>query len=247
MKYAYENMSDGQFEELITFLCQQLLGIAVQGFAKGPDGGRDGKFVGAAQLHPSTTSPWVGTTIIQAKHTNGYNRHFAESDFNVILTKEIPRIQNLRANNQLDHYMLFSNRRLSGNVESEIRGRIATQCAIPEASIYLCGIEQLEMWLKTFPQVSKLAALDPLDSPLIVSPDDLADVVMALGRQMDGLATTLDDPPTVRISFEKKNILNNMSIDYAKAQRKRYLKETAQIRTFHLSGSAGKCGITENV
>jgi hypothetical protein len=63
------------------FLCQRLLGISVQGFAKGPDGGRDAKFVGTAELHPSKAAPWIGTTVIQAKHTNGYNRNFSESDF----------------------------------------------------------------------------------------------------------------------------------------------------------------------
>ena len=46
MKFAYEDLSDDQFESLIVFLCQRLLGISVQGFAKGPDGGRDAKFVG---------------------------------------------------------------------------------------------------------------------------------------------------------------------------------------------------------
>ena len=46
MKYAYEDLSDDQFEILIVLLCQHLLGISVQGFAKGPDGGRDAKFVG---------------------------------------------------------------------------------------------------------------------------------------------------------------------------------------------------------
>ena len=74
----------------------------MQGFAKGPDGGRDAKFVGTAELHPSKAAPWVGTTIIQAKHTNGYNRNFSESDFfsmtaaNTVLGKEIPRIKKLR-------------------------------------------------------------------------------------------------------------------------------------------------------
>lgn len=72
MKYAYEDLSDDQFERLIVILCQRLLGIAVQGFSKGPDGGRDAKFVGTAELFPSTTAPWKGTVIIQAKHTNGY-------------------------------------------------------------------------------------------------------------------------------------------------------------------------------
>lgn len=238
MKYAYEDLSDGQFENLIVFLCQRLLGISVQGFAKGPDGGRDAKFVGMAELHPSKAAPWVGTTIIQAKHTNGYNRNFSESDFysgsgmNTVLGKEIPRIQNLRVNKQLDHYMLFANRRLAGNAESEIRGYIAKQCGIPAESIYLCGLEQLETWLKTFPDVPKLASLDPVDSPLIVSPDDLAGVVQALARQMDKVSSVPDDPPTMRVKYEQKNALNNMSDEYAKAQRKRYLIETTTIRTF---------------
>jgi hypothetical protein len=238
MKYAYEDLSDTQFEVLVVFLCQRLFGISVQGFAKGPDGGRDAKFVGTAELHPSKAGPWVGTTIIQAKHTNGYNRNFSESDFHstsgttTVLGKEIPRIKRLRASKQLDHYMLFANRRLAGNADSEICAYIAKKCDIPVKSIYLCGVEQLEIWLKTFPDVAKLADLDPVDSPLIVSPDDLAHVVQALARQKDGVSEVLDDPPTLRVTYEQKNALNYMSDEYAKAQRKKYLKETAQIRAF---------------
>lgn len=240
MKYAYEDLSDEQFENLIVFLCKRLLGTSVKGFAKGTDGGRDAKFVGTAELHPSKASPWIGITIIQAKHTNGYNRNFAESDFysttgkneHTVLGKEIPRIKNLRANKQLDHYMLFANRRLAGNAESGIVEYISETCNIPEESIYLCGVEQLEMWLKEFPKVPKIANLNPVDSPLIVSPDDLAEVVQALARQKDSVAAVIDDPPTPRVSYDKKNALNNMSDEYAKAQRKRYLKETTTISTF---------------
>jgi hypothetical protein len=238
MKYAYENLSEEQFETLIVFLCQRLLGISVQGFAKGPDGGRDAKFVGTAELHPSKAAPWVGTTIIQAKHTNGYNRNFSESDFfsttgtNTVLGKEIPRIKKLRGNEQLDHYMLFANRRLAGNAESEIRAHISKQCVIPESSVYLCGVEQMEIWLKNFPEVPGLADLDPVDSPLIVSPDDLAEVVQELARQRTQLQAVLDDPPTPRVTYDQKNALNNMSDEYAKEQRRRYLKETSQIRSF---------------
>lgn len=238
MKYAYEDLSDTQFETLIVLLCRRLLGVSVQGFAKGPDGGRDAKFVGTAELHPSKAAPWVGTTIIQAKHTNGYNRSFSESDFystsstNTVLGKEIPRVRNLRVGKQLDHYMLFANRRLTGNAESEIRAYIAKECGIPEASIYLCGLEQLEIWLKTFPEVPRLANLDPVDSPLIISPDDLAEVVQALVRQKEDVCAVLDDPPTPRVTYEQKNILNKMSLAYAKAQRIKYLKETTQIYSF---------------
>jgi hypothetical protein len=228
MKFAYEDLSDEQFESLVVLLCQRLLGISVQGFAKGPDGGRDAKFIGMAELHPSKAAPWNGTTIVQAKHTNGYNRNFSESDFfskstdNTVLGKEIPRIKKLREAKQLDHYMLFSNRRLAGNAETEIRDHIADQCGIPASSIYLCGVEQLELWMKRFPEMAKEANLDPVDSPLIVSPDDLAEVVQALARQQKELTALLDDPPTPRVSYEQKNTLNNMTAEYAKAQRRKY-------------------------
>ncbi|HVJ06482.1 MAG TPA: ABC-three component system protein [Candidatus Saccharimonadales bacterium] len=238
MKYAYEDLSPEQFETLIVFLSQRLLGISVQGFSKGPDGGRDAKFVGTAELHPSKAAPWSGTVVIQAKHTNGYNKSFSEPEFfsskeaNNVIGKEIPRIEKLVKNKDLDYYMLFSNRRLAANAESSIRLHIAEKCGIPIASIYLCGLEQLEVFLKNFPEVPKLAGIDPVDSPLTVSPDELAEVVQALAGQADVVMSVLDAPPTPRVSYEQKNALNNMSGEYAKALRRRYLKETAQIQSF---------------
>ena len=98
---------------------------------------------------------------------------------------------------------------------------IASQCGIPASSIYLCGLEQLEIWLKRFPEIAQETNLDPVDSPLIVSPDDLAEVVQALARQKDGLVALLDAPPTARVTYEQKNALNNMSAEYAKAQRRK--------------------------
>ena len=238
MKYAYEDLSDNQFEKLVLFLCKRLLGVSVQGFSDGPDGGRDAKFVGTAELHPSKAAPWIGTVIIQAKHTNGYNRHFFESDFfstggkNTVIAKELPRIKRLREENKLDHYMLFSNRRLAGNAESLIREHISRHCGIPEVSIYLCGVEGLESFMKEFPSVPELAGIDPIDSPLIVSPDELAEIVEALSMQPGAVYAVFEAPPPLRISYEEKNALNKMSREYAKIQRKLYLKETAQIKTF---------------
>jgi hypothetical protein len=237
MKYAYEDLSEGQFEKLVVGICQKLLGISTQGFAKGPDGGRDAKFVGTAELHPSKSAPWSGTTIIQAKHTNGYNKHFSEGDFynpdseHATLSEEIPRIKRLRTRGQLDHYMLFANRRLGGNTESEIRKYIADTCSLPEHSIYLCGVEQLELYLKHFPSVAHLADLDPLDSPLIVSPDDLSDVVSALASQIAGNKQVVA-LPTPRVPYEEKNKLNNMSAEYAKGQRRKYLAHAREIDDF---------------
>ena len=238
MKYAYEDLSDGQFETLIVLACQHLLGISVQGFAEGTDGGRDAKFVGTAELHPSKAAPWVGITVIQAKHTNGHNRSFSEKDFfskgaeTTVLAKEIPRIIKLRTDKNLDNYMLFSNRRLTGNAENDISAHISKECMLPLESIYICGLEQLELLLKRFPEIVRLSGLDPVDSPLIVSPDDLCEVVEALARQKDGLSTVIDSPPTPRLPYEKKNRINDMTVQYAEEQRKRYLKETTVIANF---------------
>ncbi|KZM49170.1 ABC-three component system protein [Labrenzia sp. OB1] len=238
MKYAYEDLSDDQFEKLIVILCQRLLGMSVKGFAKGPDGGRDAKFVGTAELLPSTTDPWVGTVIVQAKHTNGYNRNFGEADFyskqskDTVIGKEVSRITKLRKSGQLNHYMLFANRRLAGNADQVITQHIAEECNLPESSIYLCGLEQLELFMRQFPEVPALADLDPVDSPLIVSPDELAIVVEAIASHEVDLSTVLDALPAERTSYETKNSLNNMTPEYAAALRRRYLKDTAQIRTF---------------
>ncbi|MGE3993673.1 ABC-three component system protein, partial [Pseudorhodoplanes sp.] len=184
-------------------------------------------------------SPWTGSTIIQAKNTIGYNRHFAETDFfyptaeSSVVGAEVPRIRKLRAGAELDNYMLFSNRRLAGGVEAAIRKHLTTECKLAVGSVYLCGVEQLEVWLKTFPDVAEKAQLDPVDSPLLVSPDDLAEIVQALARSKDDLAKiVVDDPPTHRVPYELKNELNNMSVEYAKEQRKRYLKDTRQIQAF---------------
>ena len=67
---------------------------------------------------------------------------------------------------------------------------------------------------------------------LTVSPDDLAEVVQALARQRNEVSAVLDDPPTTRVKYAQKNALNDMTAEYAKAQLKRYLKETAQIQAF---------------
>jgi len=128
--------------------------------------------------------------------------------------------------------MLFANRRLAGNADQNITQHIVQECDLPEGSIYLCGLEQLELFMKQFPEVPKLAELDPIDSPLIVSPDELAVVVQAIASHETDLSAVLDAPPAERTTYEAKNALNNMTVEYAAALRKRYLKDTAQIRTF---------------
>lgn len=237
MKYAYEDLSAGQFEDLVVAICQFILGSAVQGFADGKDGGRDAKFVGTAELLPSKAAPWQGITIVQAKHTNAYNKTFSDADFysdknnKTVLGEELPRIKKLRKNGQMDHYLLFSNRRLTGMAESKHRAHVAVEAGIPETSVMLCGVEQLELWLKRFGDAARIAGVDPIDSPLIVSPDELAEVVERLAAHLKS-KPAYTSTPVARVLYQDKNELNNMTKEYATELRRRYLKETQHIKSF---------------
>lgn len=77
-----------------------------------------------------------------------------------------------------------------------------------------------------------MANLDMIDSPLIVSPDDLAEVVQALAHGIESLKDFPNKPPDIRVTYEQKNALNNMTEEYAKELRRKYLKETSQIHIF---------------
>ena len=79
---------------------------------------------------------------------------------------------------------------------------------------------------------SDIGHLDLVDSPLIVSPDELAEIVYAFAEHTATITDALDMPPTDRVSYDAKNAVNNMTKEYAVAQRKYYLKETAQIQKF---------------
>ena len=237
-KFAYEDLSPEQFEELIVSICQFLLGTSVQGFCKGPDGGRDAKFTGTANEIPSKMAPWIGTTIVQAKHTNSPVATFSDSEFSSeaskasVVSKEIPRIKALKDTGELNHYILFANRRLSGNADKKIKARISTECGVPIGSILLFGAHQIDLFLKRFPAAAELADFNPLDSPLNVGPDELAEIIEAISVHIPNASTVLTDPPTDRVSYEEKNKINNLSPEYASHFLKRYLKETQVVKEF---------------
>jgi len=238
MKYAYEDLGDAKFEELVLHLCYELFGFGVQGFATGPDGGRDALFIGDAEKYPSATAPWKGTTIIQAKHTLGHGKSFSENDFysansnSSIIAKEIPRIKKLRQSGELDHYILFANRKLTAGANKKITEAISEQCDIPLESVRLIGVESIESWMKIFPKIAQNIDINPLDFPLIISPDDIAEVVEALGEHKEQIGKTPPPEPSPRVPYEKKNKINNMKPEYAEEQRKRFLKETGIVSSF---------------
>lgn len=235
MPYPFEDLDDTQFERLVVQSARKLFGPGVQAFSAGRDGGRDALFNGTAENFPSKVSPWSGTTVIQAKHTLGTNRHFADKDFggdaaSSVISVEIERIKRLVDDGELTNYLLFSNRRLGGTTGPKLTARIAKECGIPTDRVHLAGTERLGELLTEFPEVLTLANIDPVDGPLLVSSADLAEVILAIADELeppDSISSPVD-----RVSFREKNEANAMTLEFADELSKRYLDRTKQIEDF---------------
>ena len=240
MNIAYHDLNDVQFEELVIELCVELLGHGVQGFATGEDGGRDARFAGKAKLIPSEAEPWNGSIVIQAKHTEMLNKKYSESDFfgdgsTSILAKEIPRIKALIQAGELQYYMLFANRRLTGVTEAEIRRKIADATGLNRDYIRLYGTSELDRHIKRFPESVERVGLNPAKSPADIDPQDLAEVITQLAQykqELDELMEGAELPPEHRVTPEDKNQSNGLREDYFKKQIRPKMIGFPAIRSF---------------
>lgn len=222
MLYRYEQLSPSHFENLIAYLCQELFGVGATVYSEGKDRGIDIMFSGCAQLYPSERDPWKGKVVIQVKHTRDGNASMSQPEFSgdkpsSTISQEIQKIKKLRKNGDLTHYMLVSNRRITAGASRDIVNRIAKDAEIPDENIGILGKEQIEMYIIKFPDVPFLAGIDPVDFPLDISPDEIANIVRFLAQYKDeifDIKPRNDFKPTERTSFDNKVKLNNMTSNY---------------------------------
>ena len=110
--YRLYELSDEGFENLVGYICSRELGTGTITFAKGRDGGRDGRFEGVAQNYPSRSSPWQGKFIVQAKHTTNPIASYADNDFEKnrtsVIAQEIPRMRALKRAGEVDNYLYLN-------------------------------------------------------------------------------------------------------------------------------------------
>ena len=240
MTIAYHNISDVQFEELVIELCVELLGDGVQGFVTGLDGGRDARFVGKAKRIPSEVEPWNGSIVIQAKHTEMMNKKFSESDFSgdgktSILAKEIPRIRAMIHDGELQYYMLFANRRLTGVTDATIRQKIADETGLDIGHIRLYDTSELDRHVKRYPKCVERAVLNPAKSPADIDPQDLAEVITRLAQYKDELSDLMEGaelPPEQRVTPEEKNRNNGLREHFFKKQIRPRMVDFPAIQSF---------------
>lgn len=221
MNYNYSDISSTQFEHLVIHLCDELFGMGSEAFSEGPDGGRDSRFEGKAQMYPSVSRPWCGLTIIQAKHTTSYNSKFSDTDFfsleskSATIAEEVNKIKRLIAEDGMKNYIIFSNRKLSANANEKVKTYLSKKTGLDKENIGLIGIERMELLFKRFPHIAKMVDLNPYDTPLNISPDDLAEVIVSIKDALPAIKQKDIEPSLVRTDFKKKNELNNLTSSYS--------------------------------
>lgn len=230
MRYPLYELNCDDFEQLVILICNHILGSATIPFAKGKDGGKDGKFIGRANKIPSEADPWKGIIIIQAKHTSKINASCTESSFTRIIDDEvITAIDSLKSKNEINYYILFTNRSLSGIQESSITTKITEATGIP---CILIADEKLQLYLKEYPDVVRAAELNRLVLPFEFDESDLREVISFLYDQIKANATK-----DILSGFEypglnRKNKLNNLSESYFDDAIKRSMEDFDRIRAF---------------
>ncbi len=229
MKYPLENLgSDKEFEDLVALICERILGTGTIVFSVGKDGGKDGKFVGTANKFPSEVNPWTGKIIIQAKHTQRPNASCSDADFKQILKKQvIPAIKKLQEKDEIDYYLLFTNRKLSGIQEKEIEDLLYQQANIEYSVI---GKERIDLWLEEYPDIAIVLNLNRLLLPLEFDEEDLKEIVLAFSK-LDVKKGDLPEIPERR-DIVKKNELNKLSKDYFDNVLKKNMQYFKQIEDF---------------
>lgn len=218
-------MDDKEFQKLVNLICQKILGMGTITFSDGKDGGKDGKFTGKANKFPSEVSPWDGKFIIQAKHTTKPIASCSDSDFETQFKKELPKIKELKKNNEIDYYLIFTNRKLAGKQDSKIE-KI-------DVENYVFGNETIQLWLQQYPDIVKMMELNKLLMPLEIYEKDLQEIVIAFSvaktsnKELKGIQDDL-----TRIPIEQKNKLNKLGKDYYDDVLKQSYSEFKMIESF---------------
>jgi len=235
-RYSLHELNDEEFEDLVTRICREILGVGTTSFEKGRDGGKDAKFIGTANCFPSTSSPLIGCTVIQAKHTTDPTKSCSDKDFESnktsILNNEIPKIKKQVEEESVTNYLLFTNRKKTGGAETRVPKKIITETGVKHA--WLLGNKDINDFLLDYPEIVKNIGLNKLRSPILFTPDDIRAVVSEFFKQKSLITQAFDSQHDFKNypGIEKKNEINNLSSRYFDYIQTDSLPRFSQIESF---------------
>jgi hypothetical protein len=175
--YRLYELNDDEFEQVIVRICARWLGPGVTPFAPGKDGGRDGKFHGTAANFPSTAAPIAGHCVLQAKHVAAPNRSCSDRDFVRLLKKEHPKVKVLIRGGICDHYLVFTNRKLTGGADQKLTASLLT---LKLKTAHIVGTERLHLALDDYPDIAESLPNREDLVPFRFDAEDLVEVIGAL-------------------------------------------------------------------
>ncbi|MBO6493977.1 MAG: hypothetical protein JJ978_00290 [Roseivirga sp.] len=233
--YPFDKVFWQEFEDVVIKVCQDILGIGAKKFATGKDGGRDSRFTGKAERFPSSSEPWSGKWIIQAKHTEDSSASCSDSEFsgdgkNSIVSKEIERLKKLKQKDPFNNYLLFTNRKLPANQDHKTTERIKSEVGL--TNVELIGKEQLSTYITQ--EIAHEFDLIKYVLPFRFFEKDIQEVVLLFHDQQLNIQI---DTSTVRKKFdhitkEEKNRLNGLSERYFTWLKSESLAHFMKIETF---------------
>ncbi len=215
MDYRLELIDETTFENLTNSICQKILGTGVITFSSGTDGGRDGKFTGTAQHYPSDAANWHGKFIIQAKHTSNPIASCSDNDFKKIIDDEIIKIKKLKANNDVDNYLLFTNRKYTAIVGERLCKRILDETKVINTAII--GKETINnQYLNSNKDIVRQYNLGRHHIPFDFSDEEIKEIILAFKVQLPNINKEVDKLKYdfTHIEKNKKNKKNNLSESY---------------------------------
>ena len=213
-EYPIHMIGDKKFEQLVALICQEILGTGTIIFADTKDGGRDGRFTGEAQKYPSSVKGWDGKIIIQAKHTIKIAGSCSDSDFNTQLKGEYPKLKKLLESGEIDYYLLFTNRQLTGMRSAQLKEEISKQVTLVDHEVI--GKETINVWLNKYPQIPDLVGLNKYLLPLQFYEEELKELIVYFKAHLDSLSELVEkkEVDNTRIGLEEKNKKNKLSEEY---------------------------------
>lgn len=213
--YRLYELSDDEFEKLVVQICTRWLGQGVTPFAQGKDAGRDGKFHGTANSFPSAADPFQGHFVLQAKHVNSPNKSCSDREFQSLVKKEHSKVKALIEAGICDHYLIFTNRKLTGGADQKL---IAELQKLGLKSAHIIGDERIGIALEEFQDIRETLPNFEDAVPFRFEPDDVIEVIAAFHDYTSELTTSefnsardFKDTPKIR---DQKNKINGLSDAY---------------------------------
>jgi hypothetical protein len=212
--YRLHELTDDQFEWLVVRVGARMFGDGVISFAAGRDGGRDAKFHGTAVAFPSPASPLSGHFVLQSKHVSRPGASCSDRDFEREMKGEHKQIKRLFGEGICDHYLAFTNRRLTGGTDEKHTNAIK---ALGPTSAHIIAVEYFHRMFEEHPELADNLPNRYDSVAFRFNPDDLVEVIGAIHDFVgSGDGSPLGGPTDFTRSNVRtqKNKLNKLSQDF---------------------------------